>query len=170
MHKKLVLDKINKLKRLQSGCNIERQVKKFKAAWNWRIDFLDMPAANPFTRQPKAKTKKAAPHYMPPMQDIVSVLKLATNQEHNLILYKTLLTAARKVELLRLTWDAIDFTNNRIGLRTRKRKDGVENIWTTFHLPQNSQSFLKNTSYEVVDMEKRSSQPPPQLQNGAKVR
>lgn len=168
VHKKLVLDVINKLKKQHSGCNVDRQVKNLKASWNWGIDFLDMPTANPFTRQPKAKTKKAVPHYMPPMQDLVSVLKLVTNLEHNLILYTTLLTAARNVELLRLTWDDIDFANNRIGLRTRKRKDGVEHIDNIPLAPELAKLLKEHKLRSGGHGETVFTAP--QLKNGAKMR
>ncbi|MCT4535181.1 tyrosine-type recombinase/integrase [Halodesulfovibrio sp.] len=129
VRKKDILDVFNILKQHYSGKNVDRQIKNLKASWNWGIDYLEMPEVNPFCRLPKAATTEEEPHYMPPLENMLKVLKLAAKSDepqHYLVLFTLLMTAARRVEMRRLTWADVKFMGEQIGLRTRKRKDRIE--------------------------------------------
>ncbi len=129
VRKKDILDVFNALKKQYSGKNVDRQIKNLKAAWNWGIDYLEMPEVNPFCRLPKAASTGEEPHYMPPLEDMLKVLKLGVKSDepqHYLVLFTLLMTAARRVEMRRLTWADVKFMGEQIGLRTRKRKDRIE--------------------------------------------
>lgn len=62
--------------------------------------------------------------YIPPMEDINAVLLVAGVYRD--LLETCLYTLGRKSEILRLTWEDIDFERNTIRLWTRKRKDGSD--------------------------------------------
>lgn len=127
--KKDILDVFNALKKQYSGKNVDRQIKNLKAGWCWGIDYIEMPEVNPFCRLPKTATTEEEPHYMPPLEDMLNVLKLAAKsdeQQHYLVLFTLLMTAARRVEMRRLTWADAQFMGEQIGLRTRKKKDRIE--------------------------------------------
>ncbi|WP_160717837.1 hypothetical protein [Halodesulfovibrio sp. MK-HDV] len=111
--------------------NVDRQVKNLKTGWNWGIDFLEMPKANPFYRLPVASTEEEVTLYAAVRRHACG-LKLAAksdNSEHNIVLFSFLTTGARRVELRRLTWDDIKFLAEEFSLRTKKRRNRIEGCY-----------------------------------------
>ncbi|WP_066852965.1 tyrosine-type recombinase/integrase [Halodesulfovibrio spirochaetisodalis] len=156
VRKKDILDVFNILKQRYSGKNVDRQIKNLKAGWNWGIDYLEMPEVNPFCRLPKAATTKEEPHYMPPLEDMLKVLKLAAKSDepqHYLVLFTLLMTGARRVEMRRLTWADVKFIGEQIGLRTRKRRDRIESCDL---IPMATELATKLKEYKLQVGSKRS--------------
>ena len=155
VRKKDILDVFNILKQRYSGKNVDRQIKNLKAGWNWGIDYLEMPEVNPFCRLPKAATTEEEPHYMPPLEDMLKVLKLAAKSDepqHYLVLFTLLMTAARRVEMRRLVWADVKFMGEQIGLRTRKRKDRIESCDL---IPLAAELAVKLKEYKLQVSKKR---------------
>lgn len=66
---------------------------------------------------------------MPPLEYMLKVLELCAKSEapqHCPVLFTLLMTAVKRVEMRRLTWDDIKFMGEQLGLQTRKRKDSIE--------------------------------------------
>lgn len=107
-----------------SNCsNKDRKV--LTTAWRWAVAYLDgfpLDQPDPFLgcqRYPEIRT----PRYIPPEADFWKVYAVAPEREQALLAcYLNL--AARKSELLRLTWDEVDFSRNTVALTTRKTRTG----------------------------------------------
>lgn len=110
-----------------NGSAVDACVKTFKAAWNWAILTYDLQCKNPFSKLESAKKVASKPHYMPPMEDFMKVACIAPSS-YKAVLFFSFFACGRKIEGHRLQNSDIDFAHNRIGLRTRKRKDGIEQI------------------------------------------
>lgn len=110
-----------------NGSAVDACVKTFKAAWNWAILTYNLQCKNPFSKLESAKKAASIPHYMPPMEDFMKVASIAPSS-YKAVLFFSLFACGRKIEGDRLQISDIDFAHNRIGLRTRKRKGGIEQI------------------------------------------
>lgn len=104
--------------------NKDRKV--LTTAWRWGVAYLDafpLDQPDPFLgcqRYPELRT----PRYIPPEEDFWKVYAVAPEREQALLTcYLNL--AARKSELLRLTWDEVDFARNTVALTTRKTRTGT---------------------------------------------
>jgi integrase len=125
--KRDALDYLLKQAKKRSGNAANRERKNLLAAWNWAAEYLDFPSESPFKvrRLPEVRH----PRYTPPLCDFWKVYEAAEDCDKVLLL-TFLYTAARKGEVFRLTWEDIDFQNNKIRLSTRKRAGGnLESDW-----------------------------------------
>lgn len=111
-------------KRGPNCSNKDRKV--LTTAWRWGVAYLDgfpLDQPDPFLgcqRYPEIRT----PRYIPPETDFWKVYAVAPEREHAMLTcYLNL--AARKSELLRLTWDEVDFARNTVTLTTRKTRTGT---------------------------------------------
>lgn len=111
-------------KRGPNCSNKDRKV--LTTAWRWGVAYLDgfpLDKPDPFLgcqRYPEIRT----PRYIPPEDDFWRVYDVAPPREQALLTcYLNL--AARKSELLRLTWDEVDFSRNTVVLTTRKTRTGT---------------------------------------------
>lgn len=103
------------------GKSANRDCRELKTAFNWFIDRglimfnpcrgIEQYKEDPYTR------------YVPHPEDINKVLLAAEGWESDFIqcVYHT---AARRIEILRLSWDDINFGTSTLKLWTRKRKGG----------------------------------------------
>jgi integrase len=104
--------------------NKDRKV--LTTAWRWGVAYLDgfpLDQPDPFLgcqRYAEIRT----PRYIPSEADFWKVYAVAPEREQALLTcYLNL--AARKSELLRLTWDEVDFARNTVVLTTRKTRTGT---------------------------------------------
>jgi integrase len=121
-----------------SNCAANRDLKEFKALFNWCIR-QELAFKNPcinivhYPEEPKIK-------YVPPAEDINKVLLAADPDDMDLIL--TLYhTAGRTSEVLNMTWEDVNFEHRWIRLWTRKRKGGEL---------QEDKLAMTDTLYEVL--------------------
>jgi integrase len=111
-------------KRGPNCSNKDRKV--LTTAWRWGVTYLDgfpLDQPDPFLgcqRYPEMRT----PRYIPPEKDFWKVYAAAPEREQAMLTcYLNL--AARKSELLRLTWAEVDFARDTVTLTTRKTRTGT---------------------------------------------
>lgn len=111
----------------QRGPNCSNKDRKvLTTAWKWGLSFMDgfpVDKPDPFLSCPRYAEIRV-PRYIPPEEDFWRVYDAAYERE------KALLTcflnlAARKSELLKLTWEDVDFQRNTVVLTTRKTRTGT---------------------------------------------
>jgi site-specific recombinase XerD len=99
-----------------------RYLRELKTAFNWMATrgHIEKNPCNTVQKYKEEQFKK----YVPEKSDIKLIFDTATEWERD-FLFCTYYLAARRIELLRMTWDDIDFANNYITLWTRKRIGGA---------------------------------------------
>ena len=115
---------LQKDKRGPNCSNKDRKV--LTTAWRWGVAYLDgfpLDQPDPFLGcQRYAEIR--SPRYIPPEADFWKVYTVASPKEQAMLTC-FLNLAARKGELLRLTWDEVDFARNTVVLTTRKTRTGT---------------------------------------------
>ncbi|MFU2207196.1 tyrosine-type recombinase/integrase [Solidesulfovibrio sp. C21] len=110
----------------RSGNAANKDRKNLSWAWDWakkRFRKQGFPQGdNPF-RMVDPYPENRQPRYVPAEEDFDKVLALVDGQDRALLL-AALHLAARRGELFRLRWTDVDFTGNRVRLRTRKTRTG----------------------------------------------
>ncbi|MHC1788252.1 tyrosine-type recombinase/integrase [Solidesulfovibrio sp.] len=110
----------------RSGNSANKDRKNLAWAWDWakkRFRKQGFPQGdNPFRAvDPYPEDRKD--RYVPEEGDFNAVLALVSGQDRALLL-AALHLAARRGELFRLKWTDVDFTGNRVRLRTKKTRTG----------------------------------------------
>lgn len=109
----------------RSGNAANKDRKNLSADWQWaarKFRREGFPAVNPWGALARyAETRR--PRYVPPMEDMRTVLAFAQGQDKAMLVV-LLNLAARVREVFRLTWTDIDFARGRVRLKTRKTDDG----------------------------------------------
>jgi integrase len=104
--------------------------KDLSAFWTFGIKYHGFPEVCPFQNVDRFP-EKPEHHYVPPIEDFWKVYKIADAVDKTMLL-TFLHTAARKSEILRLTWDDVDFQKRKIRLSTCKTRDGDrKQAWLT---------------------------------------
>lgn len=118
-----VLKALQPVAKSQSGHAANKMRKNLVAAWNWGIKYLGFQKVNPclIDRFPENRS----PRYIPPEDDFWKAYDAASEYDQRMLL-AYLHTAARKRELFQMTWEDVDFANNRVRLWTSKREGGVK--------------------------------------------
>lgn len=98
-----------------------RDLRDLKAMYNWafRQNLITLNPCLPVDKYPETPT----PRYVPPVEDINKVFLVATDDDLDLILL-VYHSAGRISEILKLTWEDVNFEQRWIRLWTRKRKGG----------------------------------------------
>lgn len=104
----------------QGGSGVNNYLKDLKAAWNWGIDFANLPEMNPFARIPKFASN-TKPRYVPPLADFWKVYDAACGQD-KILLLSYFHTAGRRGDLFRLKWSDVDFERRVLVLNSRKNR------------------------------------------------
>jgi len=124
----MVLSYLDERAKGQSNNAFNKDRKNLLAMWNWGHEILDFPS-NPVVRIKKRPHDRAI-QYVPPTEDVLRVLAVATGEER-VLLECYLQTGARRSEIFRWTWvDDLNFEKRQCRLGTRKTKDGsMEYVW-----------------------------------------
>ncbi|WP_054033657.1 tyrosine-type recombinase/integrase [Desulfatitalea tepidiphila] len=120
----LLMEYIVEQKEQRSGNASNRDRKNLVAAWNWGMKYMDPPLPGPNPCLVERMPEIRQPRYVPPDEDFWKVYALAEGQD-KVMLLAFLHLAARRSEIFRLTWEDIDFANNRVRIWTRKRHGGT---------------------------------------------
>lgn len=107
---------------VKSGKTANRYKREIKCLFNYlkKRHYIDIDPTTPIEDYQEKVFKK----YVPPPEDIKTVLKVA-NQFESDIIRTVFHTAARSGEIRNIKYDDVDFKNNSLRLWTRKRKNGV---------------------------------------------
>lgn len=116
-----ILDYLDGVQKKHGSVAANRNLKDLKALYNWafRADLVQgnpCKVIEPYSEEPAVK-------YIPPPEDIDSVLMAAEPEEMDMltVLYHT---GGRIGEIRRLTWQDLNFEKRSITLWTRKRRGG----------------------------------------------
>ncbi len=123
----IVLNTLQVQFKKRSGYAANKDRKNLVAAWNWGVKYRAMPQPNPclVDKFPEVRT----PRYVPSEEDFWKIYNLVSGQDR-VMLTVFLHLGARKGEVFRLSWEDIDFGQNRARLSTRKRQGGsMEYDW-----------------------------------------
>lgn len=120
----LAMEYLQSQSKKRSGYAANKEKKNLAAAWAWGTKYISgfPQEPNPFLMVDRFKEERC-PRYVPSESDFWRVVDTSTGQDKTMLLALFYL-GARKGEIFRLTWDDIDFVNNRIRLGTRKTQDG----------------------------------------------
>jgi len=111
-------------KEKRSGYAANKDRKNLVAAWNWGMKYMNPPLPGPNPCLVERMPEVRQPRYIPPEEDFWKIYEVAEGQD-KIMLLSYLHLAARRGEIFSLTWEDVDFGNNRVRLWTRKRKGGV---------------------------------------------
>lgn len=121
INKKRTQDYIDQQAALRSNNAANKDRKNLSAMWVYGIEFLGV-AVNPVKGTVKRSHDKK-PIYVPPVEDVLKLLVVATRKER-IFLDCYIHTGARRSEIFKLVWDDVNFQENSVRLGTRKTKDG----------------------------------------------
>ena len=106
----------------RSGYAANKDRKNLVAAWNWGMKYMGLPGPNPCLVDKFPEIRQ--PRYIPPEEDFWKAYEFSTGQDQ-IMMMTFLHLGARRGEIFRLTWEDIDFGQQRIRLSTRKREGGT---------------------------------------------
>ena len=107
----------------RTGNAANKDRKNLVAAWNWGIKYIGLPSPNPCLVDRFPETKQV--RYVPPEEDFWKIYDKVDSFQDQVMLLGYLHLAARRSELFALRWSDVDFTELKLRLFTRKRKDGT---------------------------------------------
>jgi integrase len=111
----------------------------------YNIDHNPLRDIEPYVHEVK-------PPYVPPREDILKLL-LVTTEQDRVMLDMFRFTAARRSEVMRLTWDDIQFDKRVISLKTHKNRKGQ---CKTYYVPM-SDSLYQSLQWQWNHRDKSSS-------------
>ena len=119
----MVMDYIVKQSQTRTGHGANKDRKNLVAGWNWGMKYFTpaLPGPNPCLVEKMPEIRH--PRYIPTVADFWKVYDAAEGQDR-VMLMTYLNLGARRCEVFRLTWEDVDFSENRIRLATHKRSGG----------------------------------------------
>lgn len=121
--RQMVMDYLVTVHEHKNAKTANRHLRDLSALFNWARDEV----AGPTFEIPTTKIKKFPEdpyrRYVPPIQDIAK-LKLAANRDELDFLETLYHAVGRKSEVIRLTWEDVNFEQRWVCLWTRKRRGG----------------------------------------------
>jgi integrase len=128
--KKSVLEALTRIAQKYGNISANRVKKELSAFWAFGVKYHGFPEMCPFQKVDRFP-EKPEHHYVPPIEDFWKVYAVADAVDKAMLL-TFLHTAARCSEILRLTWDDVDFQKRKIRLSTCKtRGGGRKQAWLT---------------------------------------
>ncbi len=126
--------------------------KQLLTAWKWGVDYIDdFPQIIPSFKKVKPFPYESQDRYAPPDEDFIKVLNLATGQD--LVMLLTFyFTGARRNEIMRLSWEDVSLTEEKICLTDNKTGNGTKRKrWIRIHpeLVQALKWWEENRPYKV---------------------
>lgn len=111
-----------------------RYRKNLLAAWHWGIDSVEgFPQDFPILERIKPFQVDSEERYVPPEEDVIKVLQVASGQD--LVMLLTFYyTGARRGEVFRLVWSDVDLKGGKIRLVDHKGGSGKKRVrWISMH-------------------------------------
>jgi len=120
---KQIEDYLTKVANDKNNITSNRHRRDLAALFTWGIGQEIFEGRNPCNRIGNLPEERSS-RYIPPVEDIAAVRMAAERDERDFIecIYNL---AARRGEVLRMTWEDVNFENGWIRLYTRKRRGGV---------------------------------------------
>lgn len=124
----MALQFLQQLEEGRSGNTANKMRKNLRAAWEWGIEYLEMPE-NPFSRV-KRFAEGRRERRVPTLDEFWQVFNVIEDQQDRLMLLLYLHTGARRDELFRMEWKDVDLSGLRVRLYWRKNTAGQwESAW-----------------------------------------
>jgi len=117
-----VLKRLTKQATKRSGYAANKDRKNLMVAWKWGVKYQGLPPIN--SCQVERFSEERSPRHVPSESDYWKVYEQAWTEQDAIMLFTYLHLAARKPELFRLSWDDVDFEEEKVRLYTKKTKDG----------------------------------------------
>jgi integrase len=127
MAQKYLLERAHKVS--NNSFNVYRKEGRRLFEWGKKQGLIPRDCINPFAEIEKKPHESGKPRPAP-IDSVISAYLVATPDQKDLLL-TYLVTGARKSEILKMTWDDIDFENRIYALHTRKSR--ARTIKTTYH-------------------------------------
>ena len=118
----------------KSGMSANTFRKQLLTAWKWGVDFIDgFPQVIPPFKKVKPFPYKSEGRYVPPDEDFIKLLNVAKGQD--LVMLLTFyFTGARRNEIMSLSWEDVNLTEEKICLTDNKTGNGTQRRrWIKMH-------------------------------------
>jgi len=112
------------LKTRQSNHNYNVHRKEIRALFNFAINHLEIINYNP-VRKLEVMPHTPAKKHIPAEEEVLRLIMAADPETERPLIQVILHTLGRIDEVLRLTWEDVNFDKHTVTLYTRKRKDGA---------------------------------------------
>ena len=119
----------------RSGNARNKDLDRLQWAWNWAVKVHNFPFKSPFSAFDKFPEIRNA-KYIPPMSNILNVVKYA-DREDKLILLLSLATAARRVEIFRIQVATDFIAEDNIVVLTTEKTNGRGQRRDKVKIPEN---------------------------------
>lgn len=125
----MVVKHLDSIARTISGDRANRTRNHLLEAWRWGVGHLGLPGKNPFLGIEDYSTDNSKPLLVPAIEDFWKLVRTC-DFPAQVLLRSYYYTAARADELVRFSWQDVNFADNLVKLSTRKGRTGKwRNHW-----------------------------------------